>query len=102
MAGVQLRRYDIVAGEMDAFLEVWPRLLHNLERHGFTVPFAFVDRDHNEFVWALRHDGDFAAAEKTYKASAEHRTVLVDLRPTMVGHQAGMVEVVVAPSGHGP
>lgn len=99
MAGVQLRRYDIVAGNMDTFLEMWPRLLHSLERYGFTVPFALVDRAHNEFVWALSHDGDFATVEKAYKATAEHRALLVDIRPTMTGHQAGMVDVIVAPGG---
>jgi hypothetical protein len=68
---VQLRRYQILPGEMDDFLKWWPSILPVREQYGFEVLFAFVDESTNQFVWAVRHDGDFDAAEKTYMDSPE-------------------------------
>lgn len=75
MATVQLRRYQISAGEMDAFVEWWPSILPARKRYGFDVLFAFVDESTNQFVWAVSHDGDFDTAEKTYLASPERAAV---------------------------
>jgi len=71
MAAVQLRRYQISPGQMDAFLEWWPSILPVRKQYGFDVLFAFVDESANQFIWAVRHDGDFAAAEKVYLDSPE-------------------------------
>ncbi len=75
MATVQLRRYQISPGEMDAFVEWWPSLLPARKQYGFDVLFAFVDESTNQFVWAVSHGGDFDAAEKTYLASSERAAV---------------------------
>ena len=71
MTSVQLRRYEIKPGEMEAFLEAVRAAFVVREQHGFGVAFALVDEQHNEFVWATTHDGDFAAAEAEYYASPD-------------------------------
>ncbi len=71
MTAVQLRRYEIKPGEMEAFLEAVRAAFPVREQYGFTVEFALVDDEHDQFVWAVSHDGDFAAAEADYYASPE-------------------------------
>lgn len=75
MATVQLRRYQISPGEMDAFLKWWPSILPVRQQYGFEVLFAFVDESTNQFVWAVRHDGEFDVAEKAYLDSPERAAV---------------------------
>jgi hypothetical protein len=78
MATVQLRRYQIEPGEMDDFVKWWPGVLPARKQYGFDVLFALVDESTNQFVWAVRHEGDnedFDAAEKTYLASPERAAV---------------------------
>jgi hypothetical protein len=74
---VQLRRYEIKPGEMEPFLTAIRAAFPVREQYGFSVPFALVDDENNEFVWAVTHDGDFAAAEEAYYASPE-RAALPD------------------------
>ena len=71
MTSVQLRRYEIKPGAMPEFLEAVRPLFAVREQYGFGVAFALVDEQHNEFVWAATHEGDFAAAEAEYYASPE-------------------------------
>jgi hypothetical protein len=71
MPTVQLRRYEIAPGEMDAFVEWWPSILPARKQYGFNVLFAFVDESTYQFIWAVSHDGDFDLAEKEYLASPE-------------------------------
>jgi late competence protein required for DNA uptake (superfamily II DNA/RNA helicase) len=71
---VQLRRYQIVPGEMDAFVAWWPGLVPARQQYGFEVLFALVDGSTNQFVWAVSYEGDeteFDEAEKVYLASPE-------------------------------
>ncbi len=75
MATVQLRRYQISPGEMDAFVEWWPSIVAVRKQYGFEVLFGFVDESTNQFVWAVSTDGDFDSAEKTYMDSAERAAV---------------------------
>jgi hypothetical protein len=72
MNTVQLRRYQILHGEMDAYVEWWRHsVLPIREQYGFDVLFAFVDESTNQFVWAVTHDGDFDEAERIYMNSPE-------------------------------
>jgi hypothetical protein len=71
MTSVQLRRYEIKPDAMQPFLEAVRAAFVVREQYGFGVAFALVDEQHNEFVWAATHDGDFAAAETEYYASPE-------------------------------
>src|SRR5690349_8228599 len=66
MSSVQLRRYEIKPGEMEQFLEAVRAAFPVREQYGFTVEFALVDEERNQFLWAVSHDGDFAAAEVAY------------------------------------
>ncbi len=79
MATVQLRRYQISPGEMDAFVEWWPALLPVRKQYGFDVLFAYVDESTNQFVWAVSHEDDFDAAEKVYLDSPERAAVFADV-----------------------
>lgn len=83
MTTVQLRRYDIAPGEMELFAGWWHSIVEPREKFGFRVLFAFADEDTNEFVWAVAHDGDFAAAEAEYMASPE-RAAAFEHAPTKV------------------
>ena len=71
MTTTQLRRYEIVPGEMDAFVDWWHGLIGPRTAYGFRIAFAYADEEHNQFVWAVEHDGDFDAAEAEYMASPE-------------------------------
>ena len=64
MRTVQLRRYEIKPGEMDDFVAAWRGVVPVREQYGFAVAFAVIDREQNEFVWAVTHDGDFASKKK--------------------------------------
>lgn len=75
MATVQLRRYELVPGEVDDFVAWFPAIIPAREKYGFRVLFAYLDREHDEFVWAVSHDGDFEAALETYNASPERAAV---------------------------
>lgn len=71
---VQLRRYELVDGMMDAFVAWWPTIIGVRAKFGFTVEFGIADRSTNQFTWAVSFEGDeaaFKAAEETYLASPE-------------------------------
>jgi hypothetical protein len=65
---ILLRRYTIAPDGWDPFLEVWHQIVPVRERHGFTVLFAFEDRETNIFTWAIEHHGDIDAASEAYYA----------------------------------
>ncbi len=100
MATVQLRRYELMPGVMDDFVAWFPRIVPAREAYGFSVLFAYADRERNEFVWAVRHDGDqaaFEAAVETYNASPE-RAAAFEGQPPRVGamHLAFVEDVAVS------
>ena len=95
MSTVQLRRYEIVPGEMDAFLAWFPNIVPVREKYGFKIEFAYADRDKNEFVWAVSHDGDFDAAFALYNDSAERAAVFVGQPTRVTTMHLGMVEAAV-------
>jgi antibiotic biosynthesis monooxygenase (ABM) superfamily enzyme len=72
---VQLRRYRIVDGELEAFLEWWrSRLLPARRAFGFVLESALVIPETNEFVWAVSTEGDeaaFARLDAAWAASPE-------------------------------
>lgn len=68
---IQLRRYEIKSGEMDAFVQAWRGVVPVRQRYGFRALFAFVNPAGDEFTWAVAHEGDFDQAEKDYYASPE-------------------------------
>ena len=73
MKTTQLRRYVLVDGEYDAFVDWWEQWMPRVRPPaGFTIEFAYGIRESNEFVWAVSAEGDadaFAARERDYMAS---------------------------------
>ena len=67
---IQLRRYEIAPGELDAFVDWWRTWMPTVRPEaGFTIEWAYVDREANEFVWAVSAAGDaetFLELERTY------------------------------------
>jgi hypothetical protein len=70
---IQLRRYTLIDGEYDAFLEWFDGSMPRVRPEaGFTIEFAYGLRETNEFVWAVSADGDrdrFLELEQAYMAS---------------------------------
>jgi hypothetical protein len=93
MTSVQLRRYEIKPGEMEAFLDAVRAAFSVREQYGFRVEFALVDEDRNEFVWAVSHDGDFAGAEVAYYESPERAALPVNPADHIAVMHLGMVKV---------
>ncbi|MDZ8201473.1 hypothetical protein RZO50_08095 [Microbacterium sp. SSW1-59] len=73
MRTVQLRRYTLVDGEYDAFVDWFTERMPRVRAAaGFTIEFAYGIRETNEFVWAVSAEGDaeaFLAREEAYLAS---------------------------------
>lgn len=76
---VQLRRYRIVEGQLDAFVEWWrDRLLPARTAFGFTLESALIVPETDEFVWSVSVDGDeeaLARLDAAWAASAERAAV---------------------------
>ncbi len=93
----QLRRYEIAEGRMDDFLAAFPRMIPVRNQYGFSVDFAYADRDNNQFVWSTTHKGDidaFKAAEAVYVDSPERIAALEALRGLVDKAHVAMVETV--------
>jgi hypothetical protein len=87
MKTIQLRRYRLVDGEYDAFVDWWRGAMPAVRpAAGFTIEFAYGVRESNEFVWAVSVDGDreeFGRLEQAYMAS-EARAAVFDGVPQRV------------------
>lgn len=73
MRTIQLRRYTLVEGEYEAFVDWWQGCMPRVRpAAGFEIEFAYGIPESNEFVWAVSAEGDeeaFLALEKEYMAS---------------------------------
>lgn len=68
---IQLRRYQVVDGRMDDFLNWFPQMRAVRESVGFRVLWTYVVPSTNEFVWAIAHDGDQDEFERTVERFRE-------------------------------
>ncbi|MDH4075883.1 MAG: hypothetical protein OEY41_16750 [Acidimicrobiia bacterium] len=94
---MQLRRYQLVEGAMDGFLEWFPTIRAAREQYGFKVEFLLADRENNQIVWAVSHPGDFDAAFETFASSPE-RAAAFEGQPKRVEEMAvSMVDPFIAP-----
>ena len=91
----QLRRYEVTEGELDRFIEWFPKILPVREKYGFNVNFAYADRDNNEFVWSVSHPGDFEAAEAVYSESPERTAAFEGFDNPVIGLHVAMIEEVI-------
>ncbi|MET0783251.1 MAG: hypothetical protein ABWY53_02900 [Leifsonia flava] len=96
----QLRLYDLVPTEVDAFIEWWnARLVPARAAHGFVVEFAYLDRDASKFSWALSLPTDaagFAAAEATYMTSPEREAAFDGVPQRVASSHVALVEPIGA------
>ena len=88
---MQLRRYEVKPGEMELLVVAMRGAFAVREQYGFSVAFALVDEENNEFVWAVTHDGDFAAAEQEYYASPERAALAANPADHIAALHIGMV-----------
>jgi hypothetical protein len=68
---MQLRDYHIRSGHLDAWIAGWTAGIVPLrQQEGFVIVGAWVDREHDRFVWVVGYDGadGFEAAEERYHA----------------------------------
>lgn len=91
----QLRRYEIAAGQLDTMVEWFPNLIPVREQYGFTVNFAYADRENDQFVWSVSHQGDFEAAEAEYGSSPERAAVFEGFQNPVTAMYVAMVDEVV-------
>jgi hypothetical protein len=94
MSGVQLRRYQLKPGSVDAFLDAWRAACVVRAQFGFTVECAVVDRDTEGFVWVVSAEGDFDAADKAYYDSPARAALAVDPASFVAEKWLTMVEDV--------
>ena len=66
-----LRRYFIKPGHWEEFLSMWRPITVIRQRFGFTIEFAFEDREQNIFTWAISHPGDLDEVSACYYADPE-------------------------------
>ncbi len=91
----QLRRYEIADGQLDRMAEWFPKIIPVREKYGFTVNFAYADRDTNQFVWSVSHPGDFKAAEETYSSSPERTAAFEGFESPVEAMHVTMVDEVI-------
>jgi hypothetical protein len=97
MSGVQLRRYQLRPGTTEAFLDAWRAAMVVRRAYGFEVVAAVVDREVEQFVWIVRHPGDFAAAEHEYYDAPERAALPVDPASFLTDKWVTMVEPELLP-----
>jgi hypothetical protein len=91
----QLRRYEVAEGGLDRLVEWFPKIIPVREKYGFTVNFAYADRETNEFVWSVSHPGDFSAAEAEYSTSSERTEAFEGFDNPVTELHVTMVDEVV-------
>lgn len=92
-----LRRYLLDEDAVDAFLVWWQAGIPALrEKEGFTIEWAYLDRDNATFTWAISHSGDrsaFDEAEARYLALPD-RAATIATAPPLKEMSVGYVERV--------
>ncbi|GAA1777670.1 hypothetical protein [Agromyces lapidis] len=98
MKTVQLRRYQIVPGEYEAFVSWFEEKMPPVRRAtGFEVEFAYGVPEANEFVWAVSVPGDraeFERVEAAYVVSPERAAVFEGLPERIASKEISYVEGV--------
>jgi hypothetical protein len=97
---IQLRRYTLVDGEYDAFVEWWRGAMPAVRPPaGFTIEFAYGIRESNEFVWAVSTPGDregFARLEADYMASEARAAVFEGVPQRIAVYDIRFVDDIAA------
>ncbi|MRX45248.1 hypothetical protein [Agromyces kandeliae] len=100
---VQLRRYEVGADRLDAFVVWWREHLVPARRAaGFEIEFACAVPASGEFVWAVSTPGGpdgFARAERVYVDSPERSAAMAAL-PAPIA--SGRVDAAITVTAGGP
>ena len=95
MTTSQLRVYRIAEGELEGFTREWREHVVPLrEAQGFRVDGAWTDPETNGFLWVISHDGDFAAADASYFASDERKSLDPDPARLIESSETRMMQPV--------
>ena len=98
----QMRKYTIKKGKMDEFVTAWMDNVYPLRlKHGFTVDYAGILEDSDDFVCLISTAGDRAdwdAREAAYYDSEEHARLEPKLAPHITGGETWFVNSVIPPS----
>jgi len=98
MKTVQLRRYQIVPGEYEAFVSWFEEKMPPVRRAtGFDVEFAYGVPEANEFVWAVSVPGDraeFERIEAAYVVSPERAAIFEGIPERIAAKEIGYVDDV--------
>lgn len=84
-----LRRYHIKPGHWEEFMAMWLPITVIRQRFGFTIEFAYEDREQNIFTWAISHPDNLDEVSARYYSDPERVTYQpikdhierVDVRP---------------------
>jgi hypothetical protein len=93
----ELKRYTIRPDGFEGFLALWRDVVAVRRRHGFDVLFAFADREHSVFTWAIGHDGDIDAAAQAFYDDPERLRIGGGLRDHITEFEIRRVEQVAVP-----
>lgn len=94
---VQLRRYEVAEGRLDDMVEWFPAIVPIREKYGYTIEFAYADRENNEFVWAVSYPGevaDFEAALGGYNDSPERAAAFAGFDSPVTAMHVTFVDAV--------
>jgi NIPSNAP len=95
---IQLRDYRIRQGQMDAWLAGWKSGVLPLRKQaGFKVIGAWVDSEHDRFVWLLGYSGTdgFEAADDRYYGSQQRVALRPDPAELIESAESSMVTAVI-------
>lgn len=99
-ATVQLRRYRVADGELDAFVEWWKAWMPRVRAEfGFSIDFAYAIPATSEFIWAVRAPGgvhEFEEREAAYLASDSRAEAFDGLPERLVGREIAYVAPIGA------
>jgi ribosomal protein L11 methylase PrmA len=93
----QLRTYTVREGKLDEWVERWRTQIVPLRLElGFTIDSAWVDREHNQFIWSISYDGPqtFEEANAAYWASSARKDMGLDPDDYLVRTEERTVEQV--------
>lgn len=99
MTTIQLRRYVMEPGRLDALVDWFPAIVPVREQFGFRVLFALADREREVFTWAVALDGDqtrFTEVEATYNDSPERAAAFKTFPGGIAEKEIGPADDVLA------
>ena len=99
MTTIQLRRYVMEPGRLDALVDWFPAIVPVREQFGFRVLFALADRERQVFTWAVALDGDqarFTEVEAVYNDSPERAAAFENFPGGIAEKEIGPADDVLA------